>query len=100
MIPRGDWQLVSNASAVSLKSGFEAGKTYELAYEAKNGAVAGVGFAALRDLAAYVKHAPSGAVVTAHNAYVYGSRRMAGCCAIFFTRGSMPMRRAARLSMP
>jgi hypothetical protein len=72
MIPRGDWQLVSNASAVSLKSGFEAGKTYELSYEAKNGAVAGVGFAALRDLAAYVKHAPTGAVVTARNAYVYG----------------------------
>ena len=71
-IPRGDWQLVSNASVVSLKGGFEAGKTYELSYEAKNGAVAGVGFAALRDLAAYVKHAPAGAAVTARNAYVYG----------------------------
>ena len=71
-IPRGDWQLVSGASTVSLKSGFEAGKTYELSYAAKDGAVAGVGYAALRDLAAYVKHAPNGAVVSARNAYVYG----------------------------
>ena len=66
VIPRGDWQfgvmvngqLVPDNAAVSLKSGFEAGKTYELSYEAKSGAVAGAGFAALRDLAAYVKHAP------------------------------------------
>src|SRR5207248_9405267 len=52
---------------------FQPGQTYELSYEAKDPAVAGLGFAAIRDLAAYVKHPPAGAPITAARyTYVFG----------------------------
>jgi len=69
-IPRDQWQLLPGA--VSLKSGFEAGKTYELTYETKSGFVAGTAFAAFRDFAAYVKHAAAASPVSARYAYVFG----------------------------
>ena len=69
-LPRGDWQLIG--SSVSLKSGFEPGRTYELSYETGQGYVAGVGFAAFRDLASWVKHAPAASPVAARYSYVYG----------------------------
>jgi hypothetical protein len=71
VIPRDEWQF--DGAMVTLKSGFEAGQTYELSYEAKDPVVAGLGFAALRDLAAYVKHPPAGSVVApARYTYVFG----------------------------
>src|SRR5204863_2220543 len=59
VIPRDQWRL--DGKAVSFNGGFQPGQTYELSYEAKDPAVAGLGFAAIRDLAAYVKHPPAGA---------------------------------------
>src|SRR6185503_6312181 len=47
---------------VSLEGGFQAGRTYELEYEAANPPVAGLGFAAVRDMAAWIKHAPDAPV--------------------------------------
>jgi hypothetical protein len=81
VIPRDQWQfgrmtegkLVPDASAIYLKSGFEAGKTYELSYQARNSFVAGTAFAAFRDFASYVKHEPSGSPVAARYAYVFGA---------------------------
>ena len=59
-IPRAKWQLAGNA--VTLEGGFEPGHTYELAYAVMNPPVAGLGFAAVRDAAAWVKYAPDAAV--------------------------------------
>ncbi len=43
---------------VSLEGGFQAGRTYELEYDAANPPVAGLGLAAVRDTAAWIKYAP------------------------------------------
>jgi hypothetical protein len=71
VIARDQWQLLPGA--VSLKSGFEPGKTYEVTYETKSGFVAGTAFAAFRDFASYVKHPPAGSSVSARYAYVFGA---------------------------
>ena len=63
-IPRDQWQfarlkdgeVVSDISALHLKGGFKPGHVYELSYEAKGAVVAGLGFAALRDMASAVKY--------------------------------------------
>src|SRR5262249_60157100 len=66
-----DGQLVPDISAVYLKGGYEPGHFYELSYEAKGAVVAGVGFAALRDMASAVKHR-QGAPIAARYAYAFG----------------------------
>ena len=69
-VPRAKWQLKGNT--VTLDGGFEPGQTYELSYVATNPPVAGLGFAAVRDAATWVKHAPD-ATVTAKYTFAYGS---------------------------
>jgi hypothetical protein len=69
-IPRATWQLKGNT--VTLDGGFEPGQTYELSYAAANPPVAGLGFAAVRDAAAWVKYAPD-ATVSAKYTFAYGS---------------------------
>src|SRR5262249_28702854 len=64
IVPRGDWQfgrmkdgqVVPDLSALYLKGGYRPGHVYELSYEAKGAVVAGLAFAALRDLASAIKH--------------------------------------------
>lgn len=70
MVPRARWQL--NGNTVTLEGGFEPGQTYELSYLAMNPPVAGLGFAAVRDAATWVKYAP-GATVSAKHTFAYGS---------------------------
>ena len=69
MIPRAKWQLKGNT--VTLDGGFEPGQTYELSYLAVNPPVAGLGFAAVRDAATWVKYAPD-ATVSARHAFAFG----------------------------
>lgn len=69
-IPRTKWTLAGNT--VTLDDGFEPGQTYELAYLAKDPPIAGLGFAAVRDAAAWVKYASTAAVSTRH-AFAFGS---------------------------
>ena len=59
-IPRARWQLAGNT--VTLDGGFEPGHTYELAYVVTNPPISGLGYAAVRDAAAWVKYAPDAAV--------------------------------------
>ena len=59
-IPRAKWQLAGNT--VTLEGGFETGHTYELAYLVTNPPISGLGYAAVRDAAAWVKYAPDAAV--------------------------------------
>jgi hypothetical protein len=76
LISREDWQFgrVENGQVqpdpnwVTMKGGFKPGMVYQLAYESSNPPVAGVGFAAVRDLASAVKY-NSDAIV--HGKYVY-----------------------------
>ena len=68
-ILRNTWKLAGNT--VTMQSGFEPGHTYELSYVAVNPPVAGLGFAAVRDAAAWVKYAPE-AVVSAKHTFAFG----------------------------
>jgi alpha/beta hydrolase family protein len=80
LIPREEWQfgrfeggkVVPDPNSIYLKPGFEPGLTYEVAYETKDPPVAGLGLAAIRDMAASLKHNPS-AVAPGRYAYMYGA---------------------------
>jgi alpha/beta hydrolase family protein len=65
-IARSQWSFaregVPDRRSIHLSSGFEPGKIYELVYVAHDPRVAGLGFAAVRDLVAYLKNAPDAVV--------------------------------------
>ena len=69
-IPRERWRLAGNV--VTLEGGFESGRTYELAYTVVNPPVSGLGLAAVRDTASWVKYAPD-SVASAKYALAFGS---------------------------
>ena len=66
-----DGQVVADVSALYLKDGFAPGHVYELSYEAKGAVVAGLAFAALRDMASAVKHERGGPIASKY-AYAFG----------------------------
>jgi hypothetical protein len=76
LVPREDWQFgrMENGKVqldpnwITMKGGFKPGMVYQLNYESKDPPVAGVGFAAVRDLASAVKY-DANAIV--HGKYVY-----------------------------
>jgi len=70
VVPRGTWRVKGHT--VTLDAGFEAGKTYRVAYRASNPPVAGLGFVAIRDTASWLKYQPD-AVAPVRFAYGYGS---------------------------
>jgi hypothetical protein len=70
-IPRERWTLAAD-NTVTLEGGFEPGQTYELAYVPVGAPVAGLGFAAVRDAAAWVRYAPD-ATVSAKHLIAFGS---------------------------
>ena len=63
-IPRSEWsfahtedgKLAPNTHFFHLNSGFQAGKIYELVYVVQDPVIAGLGFAAVRDFTAWMKH--------------------------------------------
>ena len=79
LIPREEWQfgrmengkLVNDPFWITLKGGFRAGQTYQLDYESQNPPVAGLGFAAIRDLASALKY-NSDTLVHGRYVYTYG----------------------------
>lgn len=66
VVPRDRWRwarveegrVIADSTSIVLEGSFEAGKIYELVYRAEDPAVAGLGLAAIRDVAAYAKHDP------------------------------------------
>jgi hypothetical protein len=64
VIPRAQWQFAHMVGSklepsdryIHLNGGFQPGKIYEYVYVVKDPVVAGLGFAAVRDFASYVKH--------------------------------------------
>jgi hypothetical protein len=79
VIPRTEWQfartrdgrLVPSDRDLHLTGGFQAGKIYEYVYVVADPVVAGCGFAAMRDFAAYAKHDPR-AITPAERVYGEG----------------------------
>jgi hypothetical protein len=77
LIPRSQWQfadmvdgkVVPSDRHIRLNGGFKAGQIYEYVYVVTDPVVAGLGFAAIRDFASYVKNAPTAVVKAAR---VYG----------------------------
>ena len=83
-LPRRSWQFVApvtpgtgrcagmSCPRISMASGFEPGRIYEVKYRASNPPVAGVGMAAIRDFASAMKY---GGEVPAHGKYlhIYGA---------------------------
>jgi hypothetical protein len=77
VIPRAEWQfahtidgkLTPSDRHIHLVGGFQPGKIYEYVYVVADPAVAGGGFAAIRDFASYAKHAPDAITPVAR---VYG----------------------------
>lgn len=68
-IPRSQWKLADGV--VSLEGGFEPGRVYEIAYRVANPPVAGLGLAAVRDIASWAKHTAD-AVAPAKHVYAHG----------------------------
>src|SRR5258708_12936605 len=66
-----DGHMTPDTTILFLKGGFEPGRIYALSYEARDPVVAGVAFAALRDLVAAFKHQPN-ALVPIRYAYAFG----------------------------
>jgi hypothetical protein len=77
VIPRSEWRfahavdgkLVASDRHIHVTGGFQPGRIYEYIYVVRDPVVAGLGFAAVRDFAAYAKHAPRPLVPAAR---VYG----------------------------
>jgi hypothetical protein len=61
-IPREAWQFTSGGCAVHFGDGFEIG-LYDAVYEANGSPIAGLGPAAVRDFASYLRNGPAGAVL-------------------------------------
>src|SRR6266852_6358239 len=68
-LPRSEWRV--SGHTVTLDRGFEPGKTYEIRYRAANPPVSGLGFVAIRDTAAWLKHQPD-ALAPVRYAYGFG----------------------------
>jgi hypothetical protein len=69
-VPRKQWSLQNGR--ILLEGGFEPGKTYEVFYLAEGPPVAGLGYAAIRDAVAWLKHDPASLAKVKH-AYAFGS---------------------------
>jgi hypothetical protein len=69
-IARGRWHLKGHT--VSLDGGFEPGSTYEVSYRSTNPPVSGLGLAAVRDVATWLKHEKD-SLAPSRYAYAFGS---------------------------
>jgi Alpha/beta hydrolase domain len=61
-LPRDGWQLSNDGCFARVMSGVGTG-IYEAVYQATGSPVAGLGLAAIRDFASYLKHGPEGATL-------------------------------------
>ena len=69
-VPRNRWSIKDHR--IGLEGGFEPGKTYEVFYLAEAPPVAGLGYAAIRDAVAWLKHDAT-SLAPVKYAYAYGS---------------------------
>jgi len=83
-IPREQWSLEGNT--ITLEGGFKPGLTYEITWLAENPPVAGLGFAAIRDAAAWLKHSPDSLTPVPH-LYAFGASQCGRFLRDFVYRG-------------
>jgi len=69
-VPRKSWSLKDGR--LRLEGGFEPGETYEISYLAEAPPLAGLGYAAIRDAVAWLKHDP-GSLAPVKHAYAFGA---------------------------
>lgn len=69
-IPRDAWTL--NGNTIAMPGKFQPGRSYELSYRPQNLPISGLGMAAFRDVAAWVKRSPD-ALARAQHAIAFGS---------------------------
>jgi hypothetical protein len=74
VLPRSAWRFAADGCSVRLDAGFDHG-LYDAVYRAVGSPVAGLGLAAVRDFASYLKHGPDGAPLRDHPAL---ARRVLG----------------------
>jgi hypothetical protein len=82
-IPNSEWSFAScapgtaatpSATQLCYPAGFQPGRLYELIYRAKDPTVLGLGYVAMRDLAAFFKHAERDASGTPNPLYRAGAK--------------------------
>ncbi len=83
-IPRDRWTLEKNT--VTLKGGFEPGRIYEISWLAESPPVAGLGFAAIRDAAAWLRHGGDSLAPVTH-LYAFGASQCGRFLRDFVYRG-------------
>ncbi len=84
IVPRADWRL--SGTTVTMTRAFEPGRIYQLSFRAANPPVAGLGLAAVRDFAAWIKHDPS-ALTKATHVYAFGSSQSGRFLRTFLYQG-------------
>ena len=83
-IPRDRWKL--SGATVTLESGFEPGRIYDLSFHASNPPVSGLGFAAVRDFSTWLKHDAS-ALAPSKYVYAYGNSQSGRFLRTFLYQG-------------
>jgi len=82
-IPRSEWSFAAcpdggvaqpSDTHICYPAGFQPGRLYELIYRARDPLVLGLGYAAMRDLAAFFKHEPRDTTGTANPVYRAGAK--------------------------
>ena len=71
VLPRDTWTLSGN-TVTAMGAPFEAGRIYELRYRASAAPLSGLGFAAVRDVVAWIRHERD-ALTRAQHVYAFGS---------------------------
>jgi hypothetical protein len=84
MLLRTRWRL--SGTTVSLEGGFEPGRIYEISFRASNPPIGGLGFAAVRDFAAWIRNDPS-ALTTASYVYAFGNSQSGRFLRTFLYQG-------------
>ncbi len=59
VVPRPEWQFTSEDAAndsITLQNGFQAGRIYELVYQARDPVIIGLGLAVIRDIVSHAKY--------------------------------------------
>ena len=85
IVPRASWTLSGNTVSTTAAP-FEPGRIYELTYRASSAPVSGLGLAAVRDVAAWIKHDP-GALARAQYMYAFGSSQSGRFLRTFLYQG-------------
>lgn len=83
-ISRDAWSL--SGTTVTMAKGFEPGRIYELSFRAANPPIGGLGFAAVRDFASWIRHDQS-ALTRATHVYAFGNSQSGRFLRTFLYQG-------------